>query len=272
MWNDIITTSLDKLDPHHLYIDYMDCNDMIKSEPPSSTRKDEYHTHPPSQDYPHISSHQPQHSSHPHHTHPHHRLTAEDIPDEFLHDDSADYDRPHPSATGGELYYYEPSTLVGGAALTFRDGVDDPLGGCEDPGQQSHLGHQPPLDGYVHYTINYNTQTYHSPNTAMGNATGNLSGLNSPSTPTLVSSVAVSAQSPHSIGDDYPPQPPSVGRNSSRTIINSGGRGNVELVTRATPPPPYNQSFSSPSPSSTSTLSSSPHQELNVNTPVKYNR
>ena len=254
---------------------------MIKCEP-ASTRKDEYHPHPSphpsSLNYPHISSHHPHHSSHPHHAHPHIRLTAgSDIPEDFRHtgyDDSADYDGQHPSGAGGELdplvYCYEPTTLVGGAAVTFSGGVVDPLGGCEeDPGHQSHLGHQPPLDGYVHYTINYNTQTYHRPNTGVGNATGNVSG---PSTPTLVSAVTVSAQSPHSVGDDYPPQPPSVGSNSSRTIMNSGGRGNIDIVTRATPPPPYNQSFSSPSPSSTSTLSSSPHQELNVNTPVKYNR
>ncbi len=226
---------------------------MVKPEP--STHKDEYHPHLSPQDYPHISPH-------PHHLHTNH------IPDEFQHQDSVDYDRHHSLAAGGELdppvYYYEPRTLGGGADVTFNDGMVDPLGGCEeDPCQQSHLGQQPPLNGYVQYTINYNTQTYHRPNTALGNATGNVGGLNSPSTPTLVNVVTDSAQSPHSFGDDYPPQPPSVGSNR---------RGNGELGTRATPPPPYNQSFSSPSPSSTSTLSSSPHQELNVNTPVKYNR
>jgi len=51
-----------------------------------------------------------------------------------------------------------------------------------------------------------------------------------------------------------------------------GGVGAMqgEVVTRATPPPPYTSSFSSPSPCSSSSSSSLSPQELS--TPVKYNR
>lgn len=238
---------------------FQDCQDLIKSEPHSSRREDfpSHHHHNPSPlDYHH----------HPRHSGPH------DIPDEFReggdYADTGDYDTggnmPVAVSTGSgdfdplSVCYYDTTTLVGGAAVTTI-GVVDPLG----PDDEHHQHHQHPHQqqqvvdpGYVQYTINYNTQTYHRP-----------------STPTLVSSVTV-AQSPLGL-DDYPATPSAIAATVGvpRTINSnggSGGRGAVELVTRATPPPPYNQSFSSPSPSSTSTLSSSPHQELS--TPVKYNR
>ena len=60
---------------------------------------------------------------------------------------------------------------------------------------------------------------------------------------------------------------------SYRSDVEYSGVGGMEVVTRATPPPPYTSSFSSPSPCSSSSSSSLSPQELSsASTPVKYNR